>query len=194
MTNDQPVPQEAGLKKDIRQKLLKVRKNIPKELRVSKNKKIIERLDKLNVFRNAQHILFYYSFNNEVDTINLISKYLDEKKLYLPLITSATKFKAVPIQNLLDLKTGSSGALEPIDTGDVYEDKIELVITPGVSFDVSGNRIGMGKGYYDRYFEHNSSSVKIALAYEEQILDSIPKDPYDVPVDIIVTDQKIYQL
>ena len=84
---------------------------------------------------------------------------------------------------------------EPVDTepNSVYDDQIELVITPGVAFDKKGNRIGMGKGYYDRYFEQNNAPLKVALAYEEQVLDSLPKDPYDVSINLIVTDQNLYQ-
>ena len=100
---------------------------------------------------------------------------------------------AVPFTS--NLKAGFEGVPEPVETApsSVYDDQVELVITPGVAFDKKGNRLGMGKGYYDRYFQNNSSPVKIALAYEEQILDHIPKDPYDVSIDLIVTDQNLYQ-
>ena len=180
-------------KNQIRQQLLQIRKDIPQVIRDVKNEEITRRLEELDVFKKAQHILFYYSFNNEVDTHFLIKKYLDKKQLYLPQIQSET-FKAVPIKTPLKLRTGKQGVMEPIDfdPNSSFENEIDLVITPGVAFDKNGNRIGMGKGYYDRYFAINNSPVKVALAYEEQVLDSVPKDTYDVAVDLIVTNKKIH--
>ncbi|MFC1729813.1 5-formyltetrahydrofolate cyclo-ligase [candidate division KSB1 bacterium] len=178
----------------IRSKCLKIRKNLTDEARTVKNKQITKRLESLNIFKKSQHILFYYSHNKEVDTIKLIDKYIDTKQLYLPVIKGKSRFQAIPIKRPLNLRTGFEGVPEPIDTdpSSVYDNQIELVITPGVAFDKKGNRLGMGKAYYDRYFQYGGKHIKIALAYEEQVLDYVPKDAYDESVDIIVTDQDIY--
>jgi len=179
----------------IRSKLLKIRKNLKKEVRAAKNEQIARRLEELDAFKKAHHILFYYSVNGEVDTLSLIEKYLDAKQLYLPVIRGRSHFQAVPIKKSLNLKKGFEGVPEPVDTepSSTFDDQLELVITPGVAFDKKGNRIGMGKGYYDRYFEQNRKHLKIALAYEEQVLDYVPKEPYDECIDFIITDQNIYQ-
>jgi len=183
----------------IRRKLLKIRTNLPEELRVLKNELIAERLEMFDHFKKAQHVLFYYSHNGEVDTLALIEKYLDVKQLYLPVIRGKSHFQAVPIGRPLRLREGFERVPEPFDIepSSVYDDRIELVITPGVAFDKKGNRLGMGKGYYDRYFKQEFKKefnpLKIALAYEEQVLDYVPKDHYDVPVDFIVTDQTVYR-
>ncbi len=178
----------------IRSKALKFRAQLSSEERALKNKRIIRQLEDLPVFQKASHVLFYYSVNGEVDTLELIDRNLDSKQLYLPVIQGKSHFQAVPIKKPMELKSNFFGVPEPTDppTG-IHDAEIELVITPGVAFDKKGNRIGMGKGYYDRYFQSEGKSVKIALAYEEQVLDSIPKDPYDECVDLIVTDQNIYQ-
>jgi len=179
----------------IREKLLKMRKKISANLRAAKSQKIIDKLQNLSEFINSNHILLYYSHGGEVDTLGLIEKYLDAKQLYLPVIRGKSHFQAVPIKRPLNLKSGFEGVPEPvgIEPSSVYDDKIELVITPGVAFDKKGNRIGMGKGYYDRYFEQNSETFKIALAYEEQVLDLVPKEMYDKSVDLIITDENIYK-
>lgn len=179
----------------IRDKLLKIRKNIPEELRAIKNKRIIKNLESLDCFKNAHHILLYYSCNGEADTLELIEKYINSKQLYLPVIKGRNNFlQAIPVKNPLNLKKGFEGIPEPndIDPNSMFDDEIELIITPGVAFDKHGNRIGMGKGYYDRYFASYKTPLKIGLAYEEQVLDSIPKDKYDVAVDFVVTDKNIY--
>lgn len=178
----------------IRGKILKVRENIPDDVRVTKNARIAENLMRLDAFKKCEHVLIYYSHNGEADTKEIIEKCLDEKQLYLPVVRGKSHFQAIPVKRPLNLKPGALGIPEPfdIDPNSVFDDKIELVITPGVAFDKKGNRIGMGKGYYDKYFEQNNSVIKVALAYEEQVLDSIPKDKYDKPVDVIVTDQNVY--
>lgn len=179
----------------IRSKALKARSGLEASLRVYKNSQIAEKLESLECFKNAHHVLFYYSHNGEVDTLELIDKYIDSKQLYLPIIKGRSHFQAVPIKSPLDLKKGYEGVPEPtrLDPSSVYDDQVELVITPGVAFDRKGNRLGMGKGYYDRYFARSSKAVKIALAYEEQVLDCVPKDPYDVSINLIITDQNIYE-
>ena len=179
----------------IRHKLLKIRKNLDEKDRALKNEKIAERLESMSYFKKANHVLLYYSHNGEVDTLKLIEKYIDSKQLYLPVIQGKSRFQAVPIKRPLDLRPGFEGVPEPIDTppSSVYDDQIELIVMPGVAFDKKGNRLGMGKGYYDRYLNKKNKPIRLALAYEEQVLDHLPKDQYDECIDLIVTDQKIYQ-
>jgi 5-formyltetrahydrofolate cyclo-ligase len=183
-------------KTEIRKKILQIRKGIPEDIRKEKNIQIARRLMELDLFKKSKKILFYYSHKGEVDTLWLIEECMDIKELYLPMIRQKNHFRAVPVKRPLTLIKGKEGVPEPIDSDPEsrFDDEIDLVITPGVAFDKKGNRIGMGKGYYDRYFEKYSKAKKIALAYEEQILDSIPKDKYDKPVDVIVTEKKIYRI
>ena len=100
----------------------------------------------------------------------------------------------MPLSLPLSLKKNFYGIPEPDseDVNSVYDDKVEIIITPGVAFDKKGGRIGMGKGFYDKYFESNPKPVKIGLAFEEQVFDSVPSDEKDKPVDFIITDKNIY--
>ena len=178
----------------IRKKILKLRESFSEKERASKNMLIAKNLEALDIFKNAHHILFYYSVKGEADTQDLIKNHLTSKQLYLPVVRGKSNFQAVPVNRPLNLKAGFEGVPEPTghDPSSVYDNQLEVIITPGVAFDKKGNRIGMGKGYYDRYFVKSSTAVKIALAYEEQVLDYVPKDKYDEPIDFIVTDQNIY--
>lgn len=177
----------------IRKKILKLRKSFSEKERASKDMLIAKNLESLDIFKDAHHILFYYSVKGEAGTQDLIKNHLTSKQLYLPVVRGKSNFQAVPVNRPLDLKIGFEGVPEPTghDPSSVYDNQLELIIAPGVAFDKKGNRIGMGKGYYDRYFAKNVA-VKIALAYEEQVLDYVPKDKYDVSIDLIVTDQNIY--
>ncbi len=178
----------------IRSKALKSRESLDQKTRAEKDRKIAENLESLSAFKNAHHILFYYSVRDEADTRKLIDKYLSAKQLYLPVIRGKSHLQAVPVKRPLRLKKGYEGVPEPVDEdpNSVYDDAVELIIVPGVAFDKKGERIGMGKGYYDRYLAEYGSSLKVALAYEEQVLDYVPKDIDDESIDLIVTDQNLY--
>ena len=138
----------------IRSKALKFRAQLSSKERALKNERIIKRLESLPIFQKASHVLFYYSVNGEVDTLELIDRYTELKQLYLPAVQGKSHFQAVPIKKPIELQKGFQGIPEPIErpTG-THDREIELVITPGLAFDKKGNRIGMGKGFYDRYFQ-----------------------------------------
>jgi len=180
-------------KQEIRKQILEIRNQIPEEERIQRSKQIADLLEALSEFKSAQHILFYYTNGSEVDTTPLIDKYLSSKQLYLPVIKNEEDFHAVAIQHPLHLENGTFGIPEPIGDPPDDESMLGLIIVPGVAFDKTGNRIGTGKGYYDRFLPRCPNAIKIGLAFDEQILDQVPKDPYDVAVDFIVTDNEVYK-
>ena len=91
-----------------------------------------------------------------------------------------------------DLVEGPYGILEPKKEKikEISFDEIDLIIIPGIVFDLKGNRIGHGKGFYDRLLKNTKVSI-IALAFEFQIIGKIPVDKNDKPVDIIITEKRI---
>ena len=181
-------------KKELRSNALETRNSIPEVSRTQKSSTIIKKLEEIDVYKNAEHVLFYYTHGSEVDTIPAINKWIKEKNIYLPKLKDKNEFIALPFRNFDALKKGIFKIPEPIgvkEDGD-YEKKLDLIIVPGVAFDQEGTRLGMGKGFYDRYLRHLPHTPRIALAFEEQVLESIPKDPYDEPVNIIITDENIY--
>ena len=100
--------------------------------------------------------------------------------------------KAIRLSSFEDLKENSMGILEPIDDGNFIEkENIDLIIVPGVVFDLNGNRIGYGGGYYDRYLETiKDVKNKVVLAYDLQIIDSIEPETHDITFDYIITNTK----
>ena len=93
-----------------------------------------------------------------------------------------------------DLFPGFKGIREPDPDSlrQLSADDLDLIIVPGVAFDSSGNRLGMGKGYYDRFLKHlRPSALKIALAFENQIVASIPWDDNDIKMDMIITEERV---
>lgn len=139
-------------------------------------------------FLQEKSVFFIYnSIKNEVDTAK-IQNYLksNKKTLTYPVVTESGMVSALPTS----CKTikGAFGVIEPKD----YEvlDKIDVCFVPLVACDLSKNRIGFGKGYYDRFLQKNPC-MKIGLCYDFQVVDKIEPNPYDVPLDIIVTPTKI---
>ncbi|MFH0838544.1 MAG: 5-formyltetrahydrofolate cyclo-ligase [Patescibacteria group bacterium] len=177
-------------KAEIRSIFLKKRKAMTRQERESKSQKIISRLEESEVFLSAERVLCYYSVGGEVETAGFIGKWIKRKKILLPSLSDDSSFIALPATSVDELESNRFGIPEPPRSGsDDY--KPGLIIVPGVAFDRKGNRIGMGKGYYDRYLAGQKRVLKVALAFSEQILARVPKEPYDEAVDWIITEDEI---
>lgn len=177
----------------IRQLALEKRNALGEADRKSKSHEIGKRLESLEVFQNAKTVLAYYSHHREVDTLGLMKKWIKEKTFLLPKLKSDNSFLALPISSLDELELNRYGIPEPAmpSTKEGEKLKLDLIIVPGVAFDRKGNRIGMGKGYYDRFLAGQKGVPRVALAYSEQVLDRVPKEPYDEGVDWIITEDEL---
>lgn len=146
-------------------------------------------------YLSCSQIFCYVSFNQEVITRDIISMALSQgKKVTVPKIVK-DEMKFFFLESFEELEPGILGILEPVTDKEAIPLTTEqnLVIVPGIAFDYSRNRIGYGKGYYDRFFlKHNSVKMnKVALAYDFQILEQLPVDDYDEKVDQIITQSGI---
>ena len=181
----------------IRKALLGKRDGIPPEVRRAKDRMIHERLSTLDEFKNAKTIFFFASFRTEVDTIELIKKSFSEgKRVVLPKVDKEKHMLFIyEIKSIDELKPEYMGIPEPAVLSDdrkVDINDVDIVIIPGAAFDETGNRIGYGAGYYDMLLSGLTRNIPIiAPAYEEQVTDSIPSEPHDIKVSIIVTDRRV---
>ena len=178
-------------KKVIRQAAIKARNKLTEIDVKEKSLQISSLLEQQRFFQESENILFYYSHDKEVRTTEVLKKWVGQKNIYLPKFTGDHHFEAVLCQDLGRLKKSKYGILEPPDEPQDTPVKLDLIIVAGVAFDLEGNRIGRGKGYYDRFLADHKAVLKIALAYEQQIFDELPKEPYDEGVDIIITEKRI---
>lgn len=137
-------------------------------------------------FKAATTILIYHSLPDEVSTHAFIEKWQKTKRLLLPVVVG-NDLEIRLYSGLDNLATGSYGISEP--TGCRYSEykNIELVIVPGVAFDLNGNRLGRGKGYYDRLLPQLSHSYKIGICFPYQIVKEVPAEPFDIRMDEILT-------
>jgi len=178
-------------KNTLRQSILDFRRSLNPEVVAQKSQKIAQTLEALAVFKKATRILFYYPVNGEVDLLALIQKCLTKKQLFLPAIVDENTFEARPLKNLSTLTPGKKGIPEPAEGPPT--NALDLIVVPGVVFDPQGHRIGTGKGYYDLFLTRYPDAFKIGVAYHEQIVENCPQDPYDIPMDLVITDQKTYE-
>lgn len=177
-------------KKYFREKMLNIRNNLDNNF-VVKNSNIIQNnLLNIDEYINSKSIYIYMDINNEVNTKQIILNALDNnKKVAIPKISNNI-MNFYYIQNINQVKKGYFNILEPT-TNDIALDDNSLIILPGIVFSKSKNRIGYGKGFYDKYLSVNNKNIKIALCYDFQIIDSIPHTKNDIPLDIIITEKRI---
>lgn len=145
-------------------------------------------------FIASRTVLFYHALPGEVDTGALIAQsLLSGKRVALPRTDPGTStMQAVQIRNLAtDLIPGPCAAQEPRDGLPVIAAAdIDLVVVPGRAFDACGHRLGRGAGYYDRYLA-SLRGIRAALAFDCQILASVPSGPHDIAAHLIVTESRI---
>lgn len=176
------------MKDKIRKEYLNIRKNITDKN--NKNNIIFNKIINLEIFNKSKVIAIYNSMNNEVDTKKIIeySKKI-KKEVLLPKIINNKMF-FIKIDNNTKYIKSNFGVEEPINNN-IYNNKIDLIIVPIVAFDSKCNRIGYGKGYYDKYLNDNNTYT-IGIAFENQKYIDIPKEKHDVKLNEIITDKKVY--
>ena len=172
-------------KKQLRKKLIQMR------LAFDENQKqshfIIEKLKKDVHFIQSKKIGIYLSYRNEVDTWKLIQEFKEKKEFYVPIVRGQemyfTKYKE-PMQK------NKYGILEPDEKIEIDKDQLDLMIVPLVGYNQNNYRLGYGGGYYDRYLK-NYHGYTIGLAYLFQYLKDYQPEFFDIPLNQIITDEKI---
>ncbi len=147
---------------------------------------IFKEIEKLDVFKNSNIVLLYWSMEHEVFTHDFIKKWSTEKKILLPVIdTDDLLLKEFSDEKSLR-KSDKFSVLEP--EGDTFKllKKIDLVVVPGVAFDENFNRLGFGKGYYDRLLA-GLKAFKIGVCFDFQMFDEIPGEITDVKMNLVIT-------
>ncbi len=156
---------------------------------------IWERLSVLPAMAGADWLLAYVSRAHEVDTRGLIQQLLAMgRHVCVPAFDEAAqRYAASEVRDFYaDLVEGRFGILEPNREAVrvVRSDRLDALLLPGLAFDVQGNRLGRGLGFFDRLLAE-TRGVKIALAHDFQVLNEVPVDAHDVRVDFIVTEKRI---
>ena len=180
-------------KKEIREQMRKIRREMPPETAAKKDRAIYDRLVSMEQYRRAKTIVVYVSKELEVDTRRLMKKaWEDGKKGAAPRCVENTRTMNMHlIESMDDLKDGAYGILEPDASLPVLQNTSDAVcIVPAFCNDYRGYRVGYGGGYYDRYLS-GFEGVKIGVNYSDCVRPRLMGGRYDVPIDILVTDRYI---
>lgn len=184
-------------KQEAREQMKRCRSQLSNEEREQKNGLIFEFLMNTEVMRQQDYFFPFVSYGTEVDTIRVIEWVLKEgrMKVAVPRVKKDTKGEMdfFAITSMRDLTKGYQGILEPV-TKERIKASEGVMLLPGLAFDRKKNRAGYGGGYYDRYLKrYNSKSlIKVALAFDFQVIDCLKADCHDIRPDWIVTERGIF--
>ncbi len=147
-------------------------------------KSVFDRLERLAAFTMSDSILMYHSLPDELSTIEFIDRWNNRKRFFLPRV-NGVNLDILPYDKSR-LRLGAFQIEEPDGNDTVDISSIEMVVVPAVAYDRKGNRVGRGKGYYDRLLK-DTKALKIGVAYDFQLVDQIDTEDHDVGVDIVIT-------
>lgn len=157
--------------------------------------RIVEHLLALDAFKTSDSIALYKAIDGEVDLEHLFSTCWELGKCTcIPVFNHALKiYELARITPETQYTRGNFGIQEPVSPLLLPIEQVDLIIVPGVAFDANGNRLGRGGGYYDRMLD-GYCGIKAAVAFEFQLLDHIPNESCDIPVNYILTESKVVDL
>ena len=155
----------------------------------------VDNLVGLPEFARARVVMVYLSLPGEVDTAALIEKALHERKSVVAPRVNWDDHTMVPVEIRsleTDVTVGPKGIREPVSDKPICFETIDLIVVPGLAFDESGNRLGRGGGFYDRFLTRaDVEATACAIAFDVQIMNHVPAGPEDRRVDILVTEQRV---
>lgn len=185
-------------KQSIRSKYLGYRNSLTVNERRTKSGLICDKIKKEQAFIEAEAVLVYMDYRSEVMTTELVTELLaaGNKKVYAPKV-EGMDVKFYEIKDLSDLQEGYQGIREPegvletLLTVDKTEELKCFALIPGAVFDRERDRMGYGKGFYDRFLAKYTSVTAAALAFECQIAKKVPSEAHDRKVDMIITENEV---
>ncbi|OQY41821.1 MAG: 5-formyltetrahydrofolate cyclo-ligase [Fusobacteriia bacterium 4572_74] len=173
-------------KKQIRSEILEKRNNLPKEFIKKYSEEIFNILINSPIYKDAEVIMSYMNFGGEIDT-NFINNHIlkSGKTLILPKIVKDGGLVGVIYDDSKKFNDDNLFKIKEIDGTYIDVKKIDLIIIPGLAFDLNGNRVGFGKGYYDKFLE-NYSGLIVAPHYDFQLHENLPYEPHDKKTDYLL--------
>lgn len=176
-------------KNNLRKKILSLKKEFTAEELQQKSDEVMSVLEIIGVFQEAKNIFIYHSMPDEVDTLQFINRWWTEKNFFIP-VTFKDEIVFRQYTSSTTLHKSSYGIYEPEGVDFIDYKKVDLVIVPGVAFDRKQNRMGYGKGYYDKFLS-KIKAPKVGICFDFQLLDTIPTGENDIKMDYIVSENDL---
>ena len=173
-------------KQELRKQIRAAKKAVPFCDKCTLSIPIMQQVEQLSQFQKATVVLLYWSMEDEVQTHDFVRRWFGQKVILLPCV-DGDDLRLRQYTGEACMKTGEQfGIGEP--SGPEYTDleKVELIIVPGVAFDRHRNRMGRGRGFYDRLLKSTPNAYKVGVGFEFQLADNVPVEPFDVAMDKVI--------
>ncbi len=173
-------------KKALRREIREKKRAMTEEEIVFRSEKLGQLFVQSEAYRKAKTVYGYLPYNQEVRTVPMLEQALREgKRVAVPKIYGDT-MKFLYLDDLSKVEKNDMGIPEPIADIPMAEDKNALVLMPGLAFTKQGDRMGYGGGFYDRFLAEEPDHPTLALCYDFQMVDSLPTEEFDIPVDTVL--------
>lgn len=171
------------IRREIKSEKLKIDEGYRYEASLS----VMNKIESLKQFNEAKRVLLYNALPDELPTECMLNRWSKDKELFLPVV----KGEELVIKKYSPecMKVGAFGIKEP-EGEEINIETIDIIIVPGVAFDREHNRLGRGKGFYDRLLSQ-SKSCFVGIGYDIQVIDSVPTQPHDIKMNYIITEREI---
>lgn len=180
-------------KKQLRREIRELKKRILPAIYLQSSREIMSKIEQLTCFEKAENIIAYWALEDEVGTRDFIEKWYKRKNIYLPRVVgndlefSLYEGKSKMItEPLFGIDEPNGKALSDLS-------RIDVIIVPGMAFDYFGNRMGRGKGFYDRIL-NLIQGEKIGICFAFQLLDEIPTESHDIAMNMVITEEEVLYL
>lgn len=175
-------------KKELRKQIRAAKKAVPFCEKCSRSAPILAKVEALTAFQQAKTILMYWSMEDEVQTHDFVNRWYQEKTILLPCVDGDDlRLRQYTGPECL-IEGEQFGIGEP--TGPEYTElyKVEMIIVPGVAFDSHNNRMGRGRGFYDRLLKSTPNAYKVGVAFDFQMVENVPTEPFDVAMNTVISE------
>lgn len=182
-------------KRELRSRMRSVRAVMPVGAREERSRRAAQRVCELAEYVGAQTIVAFSAIQKEVDPAALLkAARASGKRVGLPRVVGDA-LELHEFGDASELEEGAFGVLEPLASAAVIRpEEVDLVIVPGLAFDVRGHRLGYGRAFYDRLLPHMTNAFRLGLAYDFQVVMELPDDAHDIPMHAVATDQRVLRV
>lgn len=178
------------LKKQLRKEVAQHKKQYSAQALAAFSLSAVHRLQNLEDFKSAQTICLYHALPDEINTHEVIEKYYECKNIILPVVVG-DDLLLKPYKGIEHTTSGPFGIIEPAQYIEpISPEAIDLIIIPGMAFDRTGNRLGRGRGFYDRLLK-TVKAPRIGICFDFQLFENIPTEPFDMRMNKIVTNTEV---
>lgn len=175
-------------KQELRKQIRAAKQAVPFHEKERLSEPIMRKVEQLPQFQQAETVLLYWSMDDEVQTHDFVNRWYLTKRLLLPCV-DGDELRLRQYTGPACMRSGEQfGIGEPTGPEFTALDKVEMIVVPGVAFDRQNNRMGRGRGFYDRLLKSTPNAFKVGVAFHFQMVDQVPVEPFDIPMNTVLFD------